>query len=37
MLKKFTKETLLNEFKFIHLDKYDYSLIEYINNYTNIK
>ena len=36
MLKKKTQKEVIDEFKKIHGDKYDYSLVEYKNNFTKV-
>jgi hypothetical protein len=37
MSKKTTEEEFIKKSKFIHGDKYDYSLVDYINSYTKVK
>lgn len=37
MPRKLTKEETIKSFKDTHRDKYDYSLVEYKNNYTPVK
>ena len=37
MPKKFTKNMVLSEFNRIHLDKYDYSLVDFKNKHTKVK
>ena len=36
MGKKLTQEEFIQKAKEIHRDKYDYSKVHYINNYTNV-
>lgn len=35
--KKFSQDTVINQFKAIHGEKYDYSLVEYINGSSKVK
>ena len=36
-MRKLTKEEFISKSKLIHGDKYDYSLVDYVNNSTKIK
>ena len=37
MGKKLTTEDFIKKAKLVHVDKYDYSLVEYVNNHTKVK
>ena len=36
-MRKLTTKEFINKAKLVHGDKYDYSLVEYVNNSTKIK
>lgn len=36
-MKKLTRDEIINRFRTVHGDKYDYSLVDYINSHTKVK